>query len=160
MTVNYIYCDSCIFLAYFKAEPQRINTIEQLFEEVQTSPDRKLLTSVLTITEVSHVAEEKKQNLLISDWEDDLDEFWADSSLLDFVEFHEPMARKARQLIRQALSNGYTLKPVDAIHLASAKYAGVTEYFTYDTRLVKFSASIGLDIREPYVSQFRLPGIR
>lgn len=160
MMANYIYCDSCVFLAYFKAEPQRIDTIEQLFQEVQSSPDRKLLTSVLTITEVSHVAEERSHQSLIGGWEDALDEFWADSSLLEFIEFHEPMARKARQLIRQAITLGYTLKPADAIHLASATYAGVSEYFTYDNRLTKFSAMTGLDIKEPYVSQFRLPGIR
>lgn len=155
--VEYVYCDSCVFLAYFKAETGRVRTLEQLFDEVQNSPNRKLLTSVISITEVAQVAEEKAQHKPSTSVETDLDEFWADSSLLDFIEFHEPMARNARELIRQAISLGFRLKPVDAIHLASAKYAGVAEFFTYDNKLFKFSASLDYDILEPYVSQPRLP---
>lgn len=157
MKTNYIYCDSCVFLAYFKAEAGRIRTLEQLFEEIQNDPERKLLTSVISITEVSHIAEEKNRQALIAGWEDKLDEFWSDNSLLDFIEFHEPMARKARDLIRRAITLGYSLKPADAIHLASAKYAGVVELFTYDDKLFRFSTSLGFDIKEPYVRQPRLP---
>lgn len=159
MKIDYIYCDSCVFLSYFKAEAGRVQTIEQLLEEVQNNPNRKLLTSVISITEVSHVAEEKDRKKLRADFEKELDSFWADSTVLDFIEFHEPMARKARELIRRAISLGYSLKPADAIHLASAKYAGVSEFFTYDDKLFKFSNSIDFDIREPYVSQPRLPNM-
>ena len=157
--VDHIYCDSCVFLAYFQAEAGRIQTLEQLFNEVQNDPNRKLVTSVISITEVTHLAEEKAQQRLNVNLDNDLDEFWADSTLLDFIEFHEPMARNARVLIRQAISLGYSLKPADAIHLASAKYAGVSEFFTYDSKLFKYSASIGYDILEPYVNQPRLPNI-
>jgi len=51
----------------------------------------------------------------------------------------------------------YALRTNDAIHLTSARYVGVTECFTYDQKLNKFSSIIGYDILEPYVSSPRLP---
>ena len=159
MKTRYIYCDSCVFLAYFNAETGRVKTLEQLFEEIQRDSERKLITSVLSIVEVSNLAEErgKTRSRLRTDFDEKLNTFWADISLLEFVEFHEPMARKARDLIRQAIGQGYTLKTIDAIHLVSASYAGAIEFFTYDNELFKYGQMIGYSIREPYVAAPQLP---
>lgn len=154
---NYVYCDANVFLAYFNAEAGRIATIDQLFEEVQKDNQRKLVTSVASITEVSHVAEEKKRNRLQQKIYDALEVFWGDTSLLEFVDFNELIARHARDLIRRAISQKYALRTNDAIHLSSAQYVGVDEFFTYDKKLEKFGTLLGYSIQEPYVNSPRLP---
>lgn len=155
--ISYVYCDANVFLAYFNAEVGRISTLDQLFEEVQKNNQRKIVTSVISITEVSHIAEEKNRNRLDKKVYDALENFWGDDSLIEFVDFNELIARQARDLIRQAISLKYALRTNDAIHLTSARYTGVTECFTYDQKLNKFTTIMGYDIREPYVSAPRLP---
>ena len=155
--INYVYCDANVFLAYFNAEAGRVNTLEQLFEEVQKDSQRKIVTSVVSITEVSHVAEEKHRNRLNSKIYDKLESFWGDMSLIEFIDFNELIARQARDVIRQAISMKFSLRSNDAIHLISAKYVGVNEFFTYDHKLEKFSSIVGYSIREPYVNAPQLP---
>lgn len=159
MKIDYVYCDSCVFLAYFKREEGRIHTLEQLFDEIQNNPAKKILTSVFSITEVAHVAEQNasKKKVIEPSGVEALDNFWRDGSLIEFVEFHEPMAFVARDFIRNAKLMGYSLKPPDAVHLASASYAGVLEFFTYDDKLFKLSDMVGCSIKQPYVPQPRLP---
>lgn len=122
--INYIYCDANIFLAYFNAEAGRVEILDQLFEEIQQDNQRKIITSVVSITEVSHVAGEKLRNRLDQQVFDNLENFWGDSSLIEFVDFNELLARQARDLIRKAISLKYSLRTNDAMHLVSAKYAG------------------------------------
>lgn len=155
--LNYAYCDANVFLAYFNAEAGRVEILDQLFEEVQKDNQRKIVTSVVSITEVSHVAEEKNRNRLDQKVYDALENLWGDTSLVEFVDFNELIARQARDLIRQAISLKYALRTNDAIHLTSAKYVGISECFTYDHKLDKFSSIMGYDIREPYVSSPKLP---
>jgi len=124
---------------------------------VQKDNQRKIVTSVVSITEVSHVAEERNRNRLDKKVYDALEGFWGDVSLIEFVDFNELIARQARDLIRQTISLKYALRTNDAIPLTSAKYVGVSECFTYDQKLNKFSTIIGCDIREPYVSSPKLP---
>lgn len=154
---SYIYCDANVFLAYFNAESGRINILEQLFEEVQKNNQRKIVTSVISITEVSHVAEEKSRHRLKNEVYDALEIFWRDTSLIEFVDFNELMARQARNLIRDAINRRYTLRTNDAIHLVSAKYVGITEFFTYDQKLRKFSDIMNYEIQEPSINSPKLP---
>ncbi|MBZ0304807.1 MAG: type II toxin-antitoxin system VapC family toxin [Anaerolineae bacterium] len=154
---NYVYCDANVFLAYFNAEKERIMILDQLFEEIQKDNQRKIVTSVVSITEVSHVAEERNRNQLDKEVYDALESFWGDTSLIEFVDFSEVIARQARDLIRQAISLKYVLRTNDAIHLTSAKYVDVSECFTYDHKLHKFSTIMNYDIREPYINSPKLP---
>lgn len=154
---NYIYCDANVFLAYFNREAERIKLIDQLFEEVQQDNQRKIVTSVISITEVSHVSEEKHRNKLDQSIYDALESFWGDASLIEFVDFNELIARQARDLIRKAIGLKYALRTNDAIHLMSAKFVGVAECFTYDDKLYKFGSFLQYDIRAPYVLAPRLP---
>jgi predicted nucleic acid-binding protein len=148
--ISYVYCDANVFLAYFNAEAGRVTILDQLFEEVQKDNQRKIVTSVVSITEVSHVAEERTRNRLDKKVYDALENFWGDNSLIEFVDFNELIARQARDLIRKAIILKYALRPNDAIHLTSAGFVGVGECFTYDQKLHKFSNIVGYDIREPY----------
>lgn len=154
---SYVYCDANVFLAYFNAEQGRVQTLDQLFEEIQKDSQRKVITSVVSITEVSHVAEERARNRTDQKIHDALENFWGDSSLVEFIDFNELIARQARDLIRRAISLKYVLRTNDAIHLTSAKYVGVSEFFTYDQKLQKFGSLMGYDILEPYVRSPKLP---
>lgn len=154
---SYVYCDANVFLAYFNKEADRIGILDQLFDEIQQDDQRKIVTSVLSITEVSHVAEEKRKNKLNEAVNAALDSFWGDASLLEFIDFNERVARDARDLIRQAIGLQIALRPNDAIHLASAKYVGVSECLTYDQKLHRFSGMLDMVVREPYVSAPKLP---
>jgi predicted nucleic acid-binding protein len=153
---NYVYCDANIFLAYFNAETERVNVLDQLFEEVQKDNQRKIMTSVVSITEVSYVTKEKTSNRLDEKMYTALENFWADNSLIEFIDLNELIARQARDLIRQSIPKNLALKPNDAIYLASAKYVSVAQCFTYDVKLHKFSTMMGYDITEPYVSNPKL----
>jgi predicted nucleic acid-binding protein len=155
--IKYVYCDANIFLAYFNAEAGRVTLLDQLFEEVQKDHQRKIVTSVVSITEVSHIAEEKNRNRLDQKIYDALENFWGDASLIEFVDFNELLARQARDLIREAIRLNYILRTNDAIHLTAAKYVGVAECFTYDHKLHKFSTIMGYDIRESYTNTPKLP---
>lgn len=155
--VNYVYCDSNVFLAYFNAEKHRIEVLEQLFEEIQKDSQRKIITSVISITEVAHVAEEKNKAKLNDEVYEALESFWGDSSLIEFIDLNELIARQSRDLIRQAIAAKYALTNKDAIHLTSAKFVGVSECFTYDHKLQKFSTMVGCRILEPYTNSPRLP---
>lgn len=150
---SYIYCDANVFLAYFNKETERIDIIDQLFEDVQNNASRKIVTSVISITEVSHIAEEKHRGKLDKSIYEALESFWGDTSLVEFVDFNEVIARQARDLIRQAISLKYALRTNDAIHLMSAKFVGVSEFFTYDDKLYKFGSILQYDVRTPYVQR-------
>lgn len=155
--ISYIYCDANVFLAFFNAESERIKTLDQFFEEVQQDNHRKLVTSVISITEVSHIAEERMQHRLNKQMDDAFEGFWNDTSLIEFVDLNEIIARQARDLIRKAIPQKLALRPNDAIHLASAKFAGVSECLTYDKKLHRFNSLMGYDIREPYTNSPKLP---
>jgi hypothetical protein len=43
------------------------------------------------------------------------------SSPVKLVEFHRLIAEDARDLMRIALTKGWSLKPLDAVHLSSAQ---------------------------------------
>jgi len=49
----------------------------------------------------------------------------------------------ARQMLREALRRGWKLKPLDSVHLATAKWGGAREFHTYDADLFKYEEVIG-----------------
>lgn len=153
---KYLYCDSCVFLAYFNGETSRIDILDQLFEEVQKDKDKKLITSAFSIIEVAYIAEERKKSKLQEGLEEKIDTFWGDTSLIQFVDFHENIARQARTMMRHALEKGYSLKSADALHLVSAHLVGSEEFLTYDDKLFRYEEMLGFKILEPYVNQKRL----
>lgn len=153
MKTEYIYCDANVFVAYFNAEASRVEILDTLFDTVQKHPAKNIITSVLTLTEVSHIAEEKQKSRTRDHALQRLDEFWNDTSLIEFVDFNEIIARQARTLIRDAINKKHALYPYDAIHLTSARYAGTTIFFTYDRKLTKFSDPPNFMVQEPFIDQ-------
>ena len=110
----------------------------------------------MSIVEVANVRVEKEKWRTLPDIEEKLDNLWGDTSLVKMIEFQEFLARKARKLMRNAISKQYQLKGPDAIHLASAEFVGVSEFLTYDKRLFKYAADMSFPINIPTVRQKRL----
>jgi predicted nucleic acid-binding protein len=60
--------------------------------------------------------------------------------------------------MRSALAQGWSLKPIDAIHLGTAIRLQVDAFHTYDRGLDKYAARAGFPIQEPIAAQPQLPG--
>lgn len=132
-----IYWDACVPLSYINEYADRVPHIEALMR--QSGKDFQLVTSVLSITEVAFAKAEQDKQLLDVATEERIASLWSVGSPIMLVEFYELIGRDAQQLMRAALPRGWSLKPFDAIHLATADRLHVKEFHTYDDRLEKFS---------------------
>ena len=154
-----IYWDSCVFLSYINGMNQRIPVLEALLQSSCTdNGDVKIYTSILSQVEVAYATSERSRGSLDQSVEDSLDALWADVETVIPVEFHEVIAIGARGLIRRALTHGWSLKPQDAVHLATAAWLSengivIDEFHTYDRALLKYAAMVGFKIMEPYTPQ-------
>ena len=81
----------------------------------------------------------------------------ADIFYWDAAVFLSYINDEARRLMRRALTDGRSLKPPDAIHLATAIQQKVTAVHTYDERLHGYGDITGLDIEFPAIPTPRLP---
>jgi len=158
-----VYWDSCVFLAYLNKEPNRAELIQAVWDEVaeDDDPNSKIITSVVTITEVAHADYEKTGKKLDPKVEKILDAMWHDRSVL-IIEASPDVMFLARNLMRQVTPTGSVLKPMDAIQLATAQWLHqvngltISAFHTYDSRLQQYSALIGITITEPRPVQPRL----
>jgi predicted nucleic acid-binding protein len=151
-----VYWDSSVFLSSVEADAERIRALDELLEEIEENSDSRILTSTMSEVEVAYAASERKAGALDAEVEEKIEALWADRSVVTMVEFHRVIGRDARALIRGVLEHGWSLKPVDAEHLVAARWAGASEFHTYDRRLSKFEPITALTICEPYVRQ---PGL-
>jgi len=152
---RHLYWDSCVFIDYFEATPNRLPLLEDLLREVKETPDSQIYTSIITITELNHLAIKKSQGHLDQSFLSRVDAMWSDRSILTLVEFNQVIARIARDLSRQVISHGWALRPMDAIHLATAVWVKrylrpIEEIHTYDQRLFKYDKVVNIKIIEPY----------
>ena len=155
--LSFVYWDSCVLLSYINADPGRIDILEAFLDEIQKSNrEKRIVTLILTKVEVAWTATEHTRQALSPIVEQTTDNLWNDESVIGFIELHEGIAIRARDLIRQSLTQGWSLKPPDAIHLASAQWLGVEEFHTYDDKLPRYGTMIGCKICPPYITQLRL----
>lgn len=126
----------------------RITTIDQLLADAGSGKIR-IFTSTLSITEVAYEKLEQDQKTLSQADEKRIDALWGATSPITLVEFHELIAYQAKDLIREIVNKGWSLKPPDAIHLATAMSIQVDEFHTYDKKLKKYGSITGLKIKEP-----------
>ena len=148
-----IYWDSCVWLSYINGYPARLPVLETLLADSRTPlADIELVTSTIAQTEVAFALPEWESHTLDSEVEAKIDSLWTDRRAITLVEYHTAIAKEARNLIRLGIEYHWHLKPLDAIHLATARWLGVYEFHTYDTKLPRFSDQVGFPIMEPYVA--------
>ena len=111
--------------------------------------------------EVAFAASEQQRRALDVQEEEKIDGLWSDPDAIDLVEYHDDIGRQARSLIRNSITRGWSLKPLDAIHLATAQWLmrvgfSVSEFHTYDSRLERYGPIVGFKICQPYTPQPRM----
>lgn len=150
-----VYWDASVFLSYINGEQRRLPTIDALLEE-SANREFTIVTSTLSVTEVAFAEMEKTQRALDPQVEQAIDALFSDREVVTLVEFHELIAREARRLMRRALTTGRSLKPADAIHLATAVQHGADLVHTYDDRMLGYTDLTGLPIELPSTTSPRL----
>ena len=155
-----LYWDANIFLSYIEERPGILPTLEALLKRADAG-EAIIYTSAISQVEVAFADAEQQQRALDPQTEQRIDQLWADSKAITVVEFHSGIAREARSLMRNAITLGRSLKPMDAVHLATAQWLhqtgrSIAEFHTYDHPLKGYASTVGFTICEPYLQQ---PGL-
>lgn len=117
----------------------------------------EIVTSILTTVEVAFAAVEQRRRRLDPEQERRIDRLWDDQSPVELAELHEVIAYEARRLMREAITHGWSLKGMDAVHLGTAVWLRADAFHTYDNRLFKYSTLTGFEIAAPKTERPRLP---
>ena len=125
-----------------------------LFEEAQQKK-RKILTSIYTKIEIAFIDEEATIKRLDPAAPEKIDALLNDTNIMSLLNVSNLVAEKARGIVRLTkVSDIATVKPKDAIHIASALVYGADELFTYDEGMCKWDSRIeGLRICKPLPPQ-------
>lgn len=157
-----VYWDACCFLSYVNGIADRLPVLEALLSaSVGESGGIRIFTSALSKVEVSYAASELKRRALDPTVEQSIENLWSDPDATVIVEYHDGIGDYARALIRSAIAQGWSLKPLDAVHLATAQWLSifnqpVDEFHTYDSSLFRWAPTIGTKITRPYTLQSKL----
>jgi predicted nucleic acid-binding protein len=131
---KHYYWDACVFLSAINANPDRLPIIESILDDCDRGKV-EIYTSILSIAEVAYAYTEKDCKKLDEETEKKIDKFWLPPSPIKLVEIGEPVLWDAKALMRAAIVKGRSLKPADAIHLATANRLPVDTIHTYDRLL-------------------------
>lgn len=132
-----IYWDANVFLSYINGSPaERLPVLDALLDSASAG-EIEIVTSAISIAEVAFARIEQTKRALDPDVEAAIDSLWSDRRTVKLADVHELIAREARTVMRSAVARGWSLKPLDAIHLASARRLGVAQFHTYDRQLVR-----------------------
>ena len=155
-----IYWDASVFLSYINEEKTTsMTTLEALLNlSSGTNSSTKLYTSTLSHVEVAFADSERRRQTLDPYQERRISDLWTGSNAVVSVDVHQGVSRLATNLMRDSITHGWSLKPADAVHLATAQWLSntdvlVAEFHTYDRSLRKYEALVGFEITEPYTEQ-------
>jgi predicted nucleic acid-binding protein len=142
------YWDACVFVSLIEGTPDRIATIKTIVEECERG-EIEIYTSVVTITEVAYAKVEKDGKALDAAIERKISALWEPKSPFKLIEAYATLMGDAKALMRNSIAAGKSLKPLDAIHLATAQRIGAQSVHTYDDKLPAYAKTIGLKIERP-----------
>ena len=152
MSAPRVYWDANVLLSYLNAVPERLPVLDELLRRSRAR-EIDIITSSVS-AEVAFAHAEKDAQQLDAQVEQDIDELWAPRSPVATVEFYDLVAYEARSLVRRGMSQGWgSLKPIDAIHVATAQQLGVAEFHTYDHRIQAWNGHLAFSITEPQTPQ-------
>jgi predicted nucleic acid-binding protein len=151
-----LYWDANCFLSYINGIPDRLPDLDALLAEASRG-EVEILTSTISMVEVAFGQAEQDNKQLDPGVEAALNELWTPSSPIELVEFYPQIAQRAKDLMRSGLPMGWQLKPMDAIHLATAQHFEATYIHTYDDKLDRYAADIGIPIVRPTAVRPLLP---
>ena len=150
-----VYWDSCIFLHDIEGREEWLPILDALLEEASTTADLVIVTSTLSICEVAFAEVERRDLALDPDIEANIDALWADRAAVQLVEFDQIIARSSRSLLRRHAETARSLKPLDAIHLATAQQMRVDDFHTTDDRLKNWN-DLGFPVQDPWTPRPKL----
>ena len=144
-----------MFLSYVNEAPGRMPVLNALMEQ-SAAAEITIYTSAFSRVEVAFTDSEQQSRSPSPDIENLLDDLWANRNVVRAIEIVPPITLSARRLMRDAIARGWSLKPPDAIRLATAQWLpsagfGVDEFHTYDSSLFRYADVVRFDIVEPYV---------
>ena len=145
-----VYWDANVFLSYINGDADRLPDIDALL--ANSGAEFQIVTSALSIVEVAFGKLEQDGRALDEETERKINALWEPPSPIRLAEFYPLLAHEARALIRQAIPRGWSLKPADAMHLATARRVAATAFHTYDD-LARYRDLIGIPIEVPRPAQ-------
>lgn len=154
-----IYWDANCFLAYVNEETDRVDVLNELLV-LSASGEIKLYASTISQVEVAFSDSERRRGVLEPETERRIDSLWNGNSagvaIVNSVDFNDEIGGIAKNLMRHSIARGWSLKPLDAIHLATAQWlpnlgAQVDEFHTYDGGLSRYSPIVGFPVSEPRI---------
>lgn len=156
--IKRFYWDANVFLTLINEEPvERVPILQAIFDDCDDQ-NTEIYTSILSTVEVAWAESEKKGRLLETSIEEKIEKLWIPPSPIKLIEIHQFIAYDAKTLMRQAITKGWSLKPLDAIHLATAQRMELSEFHTYEPRLNKYSELTGIKICEPHTERLAFSG--
>jgi len=124
------YWDSCMFLRFIKGSETDPNDVLRETMELVKQGKAKLVTSTLTIAEVVR-PQRCNGTVLPSDEREIMNSLFIDDGI-DLVDVIQPIALRAREIQWEVPG----IKPFDSIHLATAEYAKVNCFDTFDAESI------------------------
>ena len=123
----------------------------------QSGKDIRIHTSTISIVEVAFGKAEQDKKVIDAETEKKINRLWLPGfPLLVLSSFTPIIAQQAKTIMRYAISQGWKLKPMDAIHMATARSIQAKEIHTYEPAWDKYSDHIGITIGRPIAAQPKL----
>lgn len=150
ITPEPLYWDANLFLSYVEGTPGRFETIQAIITAAEFDEVR-IYTSTISVAEVAFAGAERTIGVLDPAVAHSIAHLWTDR-LLNLVEVSYDIALAARDVVRGSLLHGPRLKPMDAVHLATARHVAVSRMHTFDGQLHKHSERLGFPILAPILN--------
>ena len=151
-----IYVDSCVHVSYLNGDVARAPHIEALYRQARAG-EVTLYTSTVALTEVAYILGQLTVDNSGEIQDRRIDRILRNGHLVKLVSFNQAIAVAARKLVRESAERRRSqgrmmeraLKPLDAIHLASAQAMKVSTFLAYDTVYRGLRAEFPFNFAEP-----------